>query len=194
MWGLDPGCQPLMSCRRGGGRGRHGQSRPPPPRSLRPPAVAARDSTAATHVAAVLEAAHRQSDLRGRPLPSRETRPPPRRGRRGQSRLPRHGCWCAAWWGRERGAATALVLIVVAVPITLVNDHLLLLEHGPLWVGDGSHGGTTAVATTGTTGTTSRCAPRRSCPRPYRTIALSHASLAVVPQLLEEEREREKRG
>jgi hypothetical protein len=139
-------------------------------------------------VAAVLEAAHRQSDLRGRPLPPRETRSP-------WSKSP-----AAPWllvrglWGRERGAVTALVLIVVAVPIALVNDHLLLLEHDPLWVGDGSHGGTTAVATTGTTGTTSRCALRRPCPRPYRAIALSHASHAVVPQLLEEEREREKRG
>jgi hypothetical protein len=96
--------------------------------------------------------------------------------------------------GHERGAAVALILIIVVVPATLVNDHLLLLEHSPLWVGDDGHGGTMAAATAGTMGTTSCCAPRRPCPRPCRAVALSRASHAVAPQLLGEQREREKRG
>jgi hypothetical protein len=90
--------------------GHRGRSRPPPVRSLRPP-------TATCHMRpdrhrAVVEAASRQSDLRGCPLPPRETRPPPRRAHRGRSHPPRHGCMCMAWWGgRERGAAAALVLV-----------------------------------------------------------------------------------
>jgi hypothetical protein len=99
---------------------------------------------------------------------------------------------------RQRAVVTVveatLVRIIVIVPAALVNDHHLHLEHGPLQVGDGSRGGTTAAARVGTTGRTSCCAPRRPCPQPCRAVTLSCASCAVMPQLLREEREREKRG
>jgi hypothetical protein len=39
--------------------------------------------------------------------------------------------------GRERGAAAAVPVAVVVVPAALVDGHLLLLEHGPLRLGDG---------------------------------------------------------
>jgi hypothetical protein len=136
-----------MSCRRGGGHGRRGRSRPPPPcetrpppchgrrgRSCPPPVRSPRPRTAAARhvrpdrhrtVVTVVEAASRQSDLRGHPPPPRETRPPPRRGHRGRSRPPRHGCRCAAWWGRERGAAAALVLVRWLVGQEEVAEHPL---------------------------------------------------------------------
>jgi hypothetical protein len=108
-------------------------------------------------------------------------RPPPRRG---QSRLPRHGYWCATWWGRERGATTVLVLVVVVVPATLVNDHLLLLEHGSLRVDDGGRDGTMATTTAWTTRTASHCASRRPC----HANALSHASRLSCSERREKER------
>jgi hypothetical protein len=91
-------------------RGRRGRSRPPPVRSLRPPTATTCHMRPDRH-RAVVEAASRQSDLRGRPLSPRETRPPPRCAHRGRSHPPRHGCLCVAWWGRERGAAAALILV-----------------------------------------------------------------------------------
>jgi hypothetical protein len=75
----------------------------------------------------------------------------------------------------------ALVLIIVIVPATLVNDHLLLLEHGPMRVSDGSRGGMMAAATVGTMGTASHCAPRR----PRRRV-----SAAQRRERKREERER----
>jgi hypothetical protein len=56
-------------------RGHRGRSRSPPVRSPRPPVAAARQARPNRRhvVATVVEAASHQSDLRGRPLPSRET-------------------------------------------------------------------------------------------------------------------------
>jgi hypothetical protein len=176
-------------------RGRRGRSRPLPVGSLRPPAATARRTRPDRRcvVVAVVKAASRQSDLRGRPLPPCETRLPPRRGRHGRSHPPHHGCRCVAWWGRERRTAAALILIVV-VSATLVNDHLLLLEHGPLRVGDDGRGGMMTATMVGTMGIASHCAPRRPCLQSCRAVALSRASCAIAPQFLGEEREREKRG
>jgi hypothetical protein len=147
-----------------------------PPHAARDPIAAARDRCGRSH----------QSDLRGHLLPPRETRPPPCRGR---SRPPQHGCWCATWWGREHGTTTTLVLIVVVVPATLVNDHLLLLEHGSLRVDDGDRDrdGTMATTTAWTTRTASHCASRRPC----HADALSRASRLSCSERREK---REKRG
>jgi hypothetical protein len=159
-------------------------------------------------MAAVVEATHRQSDLRGRPLLPHDARDPtatalwpPWSKPLAASRISEATRYCRTRPDRHRtvvavveaarramvagarlgGATAALVLIVV--PTALVNDHLLLLEHGPLRVSDGGCDGMMAAATTGTT---SRCAPRQPCPRPCRVVALSQA---ITPLLLGEERE-----
>jgi hypothetical protein len=151
---------------------RRGQSRPPPVESTRPSTAAARHVRPDRHraVAAMVEAASRQSDLRGRPLPPCETQP-----------LLRHGCRCAAWWGRERGDAA-----------TLVNDHLLLLEHGPpvggrwrLWQDNGRSNGRDDRKSIA-------CAPRRPCPQPCRR-PVPHLSRRCVSAARRRERKREER-
>jgi hypothetical protein len=218
VWGSDPGQQPLMSCRHGEGRGHRGRSRPPPARSLRPPAAAARDPTATTSWSPWSKLPTASQISEARPLPSHAARDPtaaapwppwskpPAASRISEAARYRHArpdcrhtvveaahramvAGARLGGGCERGAIITLVFIIVVVPATLVNDHLLLLEHAPLRVSDGGHGRTMAAATAGTMETSSRCTLRRPC----CAVALSRASRTVTPQLLGEERKREER-
>jgi hypothetical protein len=190
--------------------------RPGPPWS-KPPTISRISEAARYHrvrpdcrraVAAMVEAAHCQSDLRGHPLPPHATRDPTaaapsplwskplaakriseaarcHRVRPDHRRVvvvvveAAHRAMVASarlGGGRERRAATALVLVIIVVLAALVNDHLLLLEHGPLRVGDGGRGGTMATSMVGMMGTTSRPSYSSSsspCPTPPAPSCLS---------------------